>query len=426
MRYVSRLDATTAEQHFRWRPAVVPGGLAFRAAPDGQSELAAAQSRGDIVVEMDGADKRVSVRWNDASFGEPVAGAAVARPGYGGIVLGPHATLQFDPQPLSGSQPEARRRWPLGDAVEKPPAPPPDAARALDVFFARSTGTYGILIATPERILCERYSEFGAADRPTPSWSMTKAITCTVIGRLIREGWLASVYDPAPAPLWRGPRSVHRLITLDHLLRMRSGLGFPVSHGDGRVTLGFENSAVYQDAGDAFEAAQRSLVATVPGTVYRYINSGLNVLGAIIRDQIKRREQPYHQTLYGLVVDRLGMRSYQHSADIAGNLIASGAGFATLRDYAKLGVLYLLNGMWNGERLLPLGWADYALSATPHRDQLRGVLPDEYRPAFPRSSARGRLGIGRLRPTHLHFAPPSYDRSGEQRDGPSDGSARVE
>jgi CubicO group peptidase (beta-lactamase class C family) len=110
--------------------------------------------------------------------------------------------------------------------------------------------------------------------------------------------------------------------------------------------------------------AQRSLVATVPGTVYRYINSGLNVLGAIIRDQIKRREQPYHQTLYGLVVDRLGMRSYQHSADIAGNLIASGAGFATLRDYAKLGVLYLQNGIWDGEQLLPLGWADYALCAT--------------------------------------------------------------
>ena len=139
---------------------------------------------------------------------------------------------------------------------------------------------------------------------------MTKAITCTVIGRLIQEGWLASVHDPAPAPLWRDPRSIHRLITTDHLLRMRSGLAFPLSHGDGRVTLGFENSAVYQDAGDAFEAAQRSVVATVPGAVCRYINSGLNVLGAIIRDRIERRGLPYHETLYGLLVDRLGMASY--------------------------------------------------------------------------------------------------------------------
>ena len=135
--------------------------------------------------------------------------------------------MGFDPQPVSRKRAEPGRAWPLGDAVETPPATPADVARALDAFFARSTGAYGVLIATPERILCERYSEFGTTDRATPSWSMTKAITCTVIGRLIQEGWLASVYDPAPAPRWRDPRAIHRLITLDHLLRMRSGLRFP-------------------------------------------------------------------------------------------------------------------------------------------------------------------------------------------------------
>ena len=193
---------------------------------------------------------------------------------------------------------------------------------------------------------------------------MTKAVTCTLIGRLIHEGWLGSVYDPAPAPLWRDPRSIHHLITLDHLLRMRSGLGFPVLDGNGHATIGFENSAVYQDAADAFDAAQRSIVATVPGSVYRYINAGINVLGAIIRDRIEGRGLPYHATLYGLLADRLGMGTYQHSADCTGNFIASGSGFATLRDYAKLGVLYLQDGMWDGERLLPRGWADYALAPT--------------------------------------------------------------
>jgi hypothetical protein len=364
MRYVSGFDRAAAEQHFRWRPAVPPGGLGFRAAPAGQAELAAAQRRGDIVLEMDDGDRRATVRWNDADFGEPVVGAAVARPGYGGIVLGPYPSLRFDPQPVSRRRPEPGRVWPLGDAVETPPPPPAEIGRALDAFFARSSGACGVLIATPERILCERYSRFGAADRATPSWSMTKAITCSVIGRLIQEGWLASVHDPARAPLWRDPRTIHRLITIDHLPRMRSGLAFPVSHGDRHVTLGFENSVVYPDAGDAFDAAQRSIVATLPGAVFRYINSGLNVLGAIIRDRIERRGLPYHETLYGLLIDRPRMASYQHSADIAGNLIASGAGFATLRDYAKLGVLYLQNGLWDGDRLLPQGWADYALTAT--------------------------------------------------------------
>jgi Beta-lactamase len=364
MRYVSGHDQATAERHFRWRPAVAPGGLGFRDAPAGQADLAAAQRSGDIAFDMDDADRRVTVRWNDPNFGDPIVGAAIARSGYGSTVLGPHPELQFDAQPIARRRPDAGRDWPLGDAVETPASPPPGVAQALDVFFTRSTGAYGVLIATLERVLCERYSEFGAPDRATPSWSMTKAITCTVIGRLIQEGRLNSVHDPAPAPLWRDPRAIHRLITLDHLLRMRSGLGLTVSHGDGQVTLAFENSAVYQDAADAFAAAQRSIVATVPGAVFRYINSGLNVLGAIIRDRIEQRGLPYHETLYGMLIDRLGMASYQHSADITGNLIASGAGFATLRDYAKLGVLYLQNGVWDGERLLPQGWADYALTAT--------------------------------------------------------------
>jgi len=364
MLFVSGLDEASAERHFRWRAATPPAGLSGRSVEAGaQAALLAAHHAGHIRVESEPDDRRVTVIWNEPGFAAPVIGSAVARPGYGGIVLGPHSVPMFDPKALARAD-HGGRAWPHGDAVEASRPAPPALDTALNAFSSESAGTYGILIATPERVLLERYSAFGASDRATPSWSMTKAITCTLIGRLIHDGWLGSVYDPAPAPLWRDPRDAHHLITIDHLLRMRSGLGFPVRHEDGRITLGFENSAVYQDAGDAFDAAQRCMVATVPGSVFRYINSGVNVLGAVIRERIVRRGLPYHETVYRLLADRIGMGSYQHSADIAGNLIASGAGFATLRDYAKLGVLYLQDGVWNGERLLPEGWADYALTPT--------------------------------------------------------------
>jgi Beta-lactamase len=364
MLYVSDLDLSTAERHFRWRPAAAPGNLSSRPADGDPAPLIAAHREGKITIQTDDVDRRVKVTWDDPEFGDPISAAAIARSGYGGILLGEQTAPTFDPKPIVRRLPDPERPWPSGAAVETPRPVPQALASALDVFFANSAGAYGILIATADRVLCERYSAFGMPGRVTPSWSMTKAITCTLIGRLIQEGWLASVYDLAPAPLWRDPRAIHRLITLDHLLRMRSGLGFPAQHEDGSVTLGFENSSVYQDAIDAFEAAQRSIVATIPGSVFRYINSGLNVLGAIIREQIARRGLPYHETVYGLLADRLGMTSYQHSADIAGNLITSGSGFATLRDYAKLGALYLQDGVWNGERLLPRGWADYALTPT--------------------------------------------------------------
>ena len=369
MMFVSGLDRATADRHFRLRVAQPPSGL------DAHVPL-----RVDMVpltVDADSADRRITVRSGD------VVGQALTRPGYGSILLGPFRAPGFEPRAIARAAREAGRAWPYGDAVASEAAPGPLAA-ALDSFFAASPGIYGVLVATPDRVLTERYSPFGAPDRATPSWSMTKAISATVIGRMVREGWLASMHDPAPAPLWRDPRDIHRLITLDHLVRMRSGLGFPVRQQDGRTTIGFENSAVYQDAGDAFEAAQRSIVTTMPGAVFRYVNSGMNVLGAIIRDQIERRGLPYYETAYGLLIDRLGMGSYQHSADMAGNLIASGAGYATLRDYAKLGVLYLYDGVWNGERLLPEGWVDYALTPTHtgtsyaacFRGNVEGAFPD--------------------------------------------------
>ncbi len=365
MMYVTGLDRTTAERHFRWRALGIPGGLTARPdASDGQAELIAAHRAGRLSIETNDTDRRTTVQWSDPAFGAPLIGSAIARPNYGGILLGSRSAPAFDPAPIARRAADAGRAWPRGDAVEPLSPPPAELAAALDALFAGSPGIYGILIASPDRVLAERYSAFAAPHRATPSWSMTKAITCTLIGRLIHEGWLGSVYDPAPAPLWRDPRCIHHLITLDHLLRMRSGLGFPVLDEHGHATIGFENSAVYQDAADAFDAAQRSIVATVPGSVYRYINAGLNVLGAIIRDRIESRGLPYHAALYGLLADRLGMSTYQHSADCTGNLIGSGSGFASLRDYAKLGVLYLQDGEWDGERLLPRGWVDYALSPT--------------------------------------------------------------
>ena len=147
--------------------------------------------------------------------------------------------------------------------------------------------------------------------------------------------------------------------------------------------------------------------------MFRYINAGPNVLGAVIRDQIARRGLPYHRTVYGLLADRLGMASYQHSADIAGNLIASGAGFATLRDYAKIGVLYLQDGVWNGERLLPPGWAAYALTPRIPARATRRVSAPTPTTCF-RICRRNCLGIRRVGPAHLYLAPPPLDRRGHQ------------
>ena len=229
MMYVTGLDRGTAERHFRWRRCGDsrradraarcirrPGGTDRRAPrrpPHHRDQRRRpprhrAVERSRVRRAAHRVGDRASRLWRHPAR---LAHRAVVR-------------SRADRAPTA----DPARAWPRGDAVEPPAPPSAELAAALDALFANSPGIYGILIASPDRVLAERYSAFGAPDRATPSWSMTKAITCTLIGRLIHEGWLGSVYDPAPAPLWRDPRSIHHLITLDHLLRMRSGLGFPV------------------------------------------------------------------------------------------------------------------------------------------------------------------------------------------------------
>src|SRR6201999_3877947 len=154
------------------RPLAVPGGLSARPDVSEQApELVAAYQTGRLSVETNDADRRATVRWSEPAFGAPIIGAAIARPGYGGILLGAREAPSFDPVAIARAVTGQGRAWPLGDAVEAPRPASGELAAALDTLFANSAGIYGILIASPERVLSERYSAFGAPDRPTPSWS---------------------------------------------------------------------------------------------------------------------------------------------------------------------------------------------------------------------------------------------------------------
>ena len=362
MAFVSNLDWADAVSRLRWRGVPASAGLDAMPDPVARSaRLAAALAQGDITLTPDHAARTATVIWTDPGFGAPVIGGAMAPEGWGGIVTGGRTPAAVTATPIPRAAPSGAL-WPLGNDVPTPPPADTNLEHAVDRFFTASPGVYGLLIASSDRVLFERYGTGGTPDRVTPSWSMNKSMTGSLIGRMLQLGWLEDVYAPAPAPAWRDPRGIHALITLDDLLRMRSGLAMPCL-GETGTAIGFEGSAVYFDAVDSFAAAQANIVGVRPGAVFRYINAGINVLAAILRDRIERRGLPYHETLYSLLPDLLGMSSYRMSGDIEGNLIGSGSAFATLRDWSKLGVLYLQDGMWNGERVLPEGWVDYALAA---------------------------------------------------------------
>ena len=122
MVFVTGLDLATARSRFRRKPADTPGGLDEDAVDLlHAAEVEQAWTQGAITIEADEADRRITVTWPGA---ETFTGTAIARPNYGGILLGAHQTPGFDPAPLARpARPTAP--WPIGDATPRPNHPPP-------------------------------------------------------------------------------------------------------------------------------------------------------------------------------------------------------------------------------------------------------------------------------------------------------------
>jgi CubicO group peptidase (beta-lactamase class C family)/uncharacterized membrane protein YkvA (DUF1232 family) len=255
-------------------------------------------------------------------------------------------------------------------APELPPAArasvldrvPPDPAleQALDEAFADPASapprrTRAIVIVQRGRIVAERYAPGFGPDVPLPGWSMTKSVAGALAGVLVARGtWRLDA--PAPVPEWRAPGDPRAAITLGELLGMKSGLEFAESYGN---PLSDVNVMLWA-SGDTGAFAAAKPLAHPPGTRWHYASGTTNILARAMRDLLGAEYAAFPQrALFG----RIGMASAVLEPDAAGTFVGSSFMYATARDWARLGLLFLGDGVWNGERILPAGWARAA--ATP-------------------------------------------------------------
>lgn len=187
---------------------------------------------------------------------------------------------------------------------------------------------------------------------------MTKSVTNALVGILVRQGRLR-VQEPAPVALWQEPNDPRGGVTVDHLLRMTSGLAFdertgPVLSDVNRMLLLEPNAADY--------AAAKPLLAR-PGSQWNYSSGNTNILSGIIR-RVCCNASDYAEFPRRELFDPLGMTSAVLEPDPTGTFVGSSLMFATARDWARFGLLYLNDGVWNGIRLLPRGWIGYSMTPT--------------------------------------------------------------
>jgi CubicO group peptidase (beta-lactamase class C family) len=286
----------------------------------------------------------------------------------------------FTPVRVTSRLPDAASTpWPMGDLM---PTRPLDAGidttrlrQAVDAAFATpSSLTAGFVVVHKGVIIAERYAHGANKDMQLESWSMGKSITGTLIGILIQQGVLR-LEDPAPVPEWHNtPNDPRARIRLMDVMRMSSGLR--MSRGSPEDLPGYhDHDLIYTGAIDAFQFATTRPLQFEPNTFGRYRNSDPMTLGLIIRDAVRKRGEEYLTWPQRALFDKIGIRRQVLETDPYGNFLLSGYDYGTARNWARIGLLYLNDGVWNGERLLPEGFVRFVSTPAPAwRDSTYGGM----------------------------------------------------
>ena len=256
-------------------------------------------------------------------------------------------------------------RWPEGEAHDV------DRAR-LDAEIARAFGpepvdlaeSHALLVVQEGRLVVEEYGSDIDESTTLISWSMAKSMLQAVVGMLVLEGTL-SVVEPVAAPEWTDPDDPRHRITVHDLLTMRPGLEWLEDYIDGEVSHVIEMLFGAGRDDVASYAASLPPVAA-PGERYVYSSGTSNILARFVGDRVGSGRNDTEAFLRRVLFDPIGMRSATPRFDAAGTWVGSSYVYATARDFARFGLLYLRDGMWDGRRLLPAGWVDRA--RTPQAD----------------------------------------------------------
>ena len=294
---------------------------------------------------------------------------AVWRPHLGCVQL-PIGTVDVDgtaalmPQVELPEPQQSNAAWPDGNGGSINAETSAKLQAVLDKAFdaetyGKDTYTTAVLITTPDQILGEQYRDGFNIHTAHRTWSVAKSIGATVVGAAVQEG-LVDVKAPATINEWQRPADPRKNITLENLLHMSSGLE--------HRRAGNSTDDVYFGAGLVSDWVTTRSLEAMPGSRWKYANNDTMLALKAVRDAIGDRTA-YNKFAFEKVLYKIGMNDTKLETDWDGNFILSSQVFTTARDLGRLGILYLNDGVWNSERILPDWWNDYVATPAPQQPQ---------------------------------------------------------
>jgi CubicO group peptidase (beta-lactamase class C family) len=217
----------------------------------------------------------------------------------------------------------------------------------------RPKNTSAVIVVYNGHLVAERYGENFTRESRHMGWSMTKSVTNALTGLLVKSGKL-SLNSPAPVEEWKGDE--RQAITLSELLKASSGLEWTESYFN--PTSHFHRMFIHSDDKAAYAAGLP--LAHEPGTYYQYSSGTTNILSRIIRSTVG--DAAYYRLPYDSLFYPIGMNRALIEPDASGTFVGSSYSYASARDWARFGLLYLNDGVWNGRRILPEGWVKYTVT----------------------------------------------------------------
>jgi CubicO group peptidase (beta-lactamase class C family) len=253
------------------------------------------------------------------------------------------------------------RAWPMGDA-DATASLAASGKAALDEVVARAFdgksyrgSTWGVVVIKDGKIVAERYENGFNLHMPARTNSMCKSLAATVVGAAVKKG-LVDIHKKAPLAEWRRPGDPRGQITINDMLHMASGL-YTENAGD-------PQPALYQGGAAAAERSALNVVDSRPGTRFVYAGSdtilSVRAVRQAVNDDQKFWRMPFEEILW-----KIGMTRTTPETDWNGDFMMSGQCWSTARDFGRFGLLYINNGAWNGERILPDTWAKYVATPSP-------------------------------------------------------------
>ena len=282
------------------------------------------------------------------------------------------SAIHFTPVAVKSQLPDSvTEPWPMGDVLPKEALPAEIEATKLNAavkaaFEPPEAMTAAFIATWKGRIIAERYAGGVSFRTPLEGWSMGKSLTATLFGILLNKG-VYQLTQPAPIPEWQTPGDPRAKIRIEDLLHMSSGLRIRAPQDPDYDPSGPYPDHLYLYTGgvDSYHYAATRPQQWPPNTVGRYRNTDPVLISYLIRLAVEKGGEEYLSFPQRALFDKLGIRTMVIETDPFGNFLGQGYVLGSGRDWARLGNLYLQNGIWNGERILPDGYVKFVSTVAP-------------------------------------------------------------